>query len=155
MNNGCRVPSLRGNCDTGHHNTVLIAVTVAEQRLMSEMQRLDESRQHEVSMWKVCESPCLHVCLCVLCLIQELLSHVPAPYQSRCAASEDVGAQLHADLRSVRELCDVQERTIAVLQAQVRAATSRERRYPRRVARSWPRYRCARLVGCGRHRGQW
>ncbi len=119
MNNGCRVPSLRGNCDTGHHNTVLIAVTIAEQRLMSEMQRLDESRQHEVSMWKVCGTPYLHVCF--LCVVLDTRA---ALYQSRCAASEDVGAQLHADLRSVRELCDVQERTIAVLQAQVRAATS-------------------------------
>jgi hypothetical protein len=44
---------------------------------------------------------------------------VSATPQARCAAAEDVGAQMNADLRSVRELCDVQERTIAVLQAQV------------------------------------
>jgi hypothetical protein len=44
---------------------------------------------------------------------------VGATPQARCAAAEDVGAQMNADLRSVRELCDVQERTIAVLQAQV------------------------------------
>ncbi len=30
-----------------------------------------------------------------------------------------MGAQLHADLRSLRELCDVHERTISVLQAQI------------------------------------
>ena len=39
--------------------------------------------------------------------------------QSRCSAAEDVGAQLHSDLRALRDLVSVHESTITALRSQI------------------------------------